>query len=94
MVKDLTKSHFWIFMSRGYDMQHLYDANYSPENPEMVYLDFKYSLGKNNNGIRMFLYHRYKYFITDRKEIGHLSIIKPEGYDYNKYFSANNLSII
>ncbi len=94
MVKDLIKSHFWIFMARGYDIQRVYDVNYSPENPDVVYLDFKYPLGKKDDGTRMFIYHRYKYYIPDRKEIGHLGIISKDNYDYNKYFSVNNLPIV
>lgn len=94
MIKDLTKSHFWILMCRGYDVERIWDINYSPENPEILYIDFKYPLGKNSNGIRQYEYHRYKYFIKDRKELFHLSIIKEDNYDYNKYFSNNGLAII
>lgn len=40
MVKDITQSHFWILLRMGYDVQRIYNANYSQDG-DFLYLDYK-----------------------------------------------------
>lgn len=93
MVKDIIPSHFWILLRMGYDMQRIWDANYS-EDGETIYLDYKeYVPYSNRDGEDLFDYIRYKIYIPTRKQQRYLMIRKPSDFDYEKYFSNNNLKI-
>lgn len=40
MIKNITQPHFWILLRMGYDVQGIYDANYSQDG-DFLYLDYK-----------------------------------------------------
>lgn len=94
MLKDITLSHFWILMRMGYNMQTIYDANYGEET-ENLYLDYKdYVPHSKKQGKMLFDYTRYQISIGERKECRVLTVRAGDEFDYDKYFSNNNLGTI
>lgn len=93
MVKDITTSHFWTLMCMGYDMQRIWDANYI-DNSETIYLDYKdYVPYSSRDGEALYDYTRYKILISEKRQLKYLTVRKNENFDYDKYFSNNNLPI-
>lgn len=93
MKPKMSKSHFWILLHMGYDMQRIWDYNYS-EDMNTIYLDYKDCVRySKQDGQILFDYTRYKIFIPTRTQQRFLTIRRPDGFDYNNYFSNNHLAI-
>lgn len=89
----MSPSHFWILLRMGYDMQRIWDYNYS-EDMNTIYLDYKdivpYS---KQDGCILFDYTRRKIYIPTRTEQRFLTIRKSDNFDYDNYFNNNHLCI-
>lgn len=94
MLKDLTLSHFWILMNMGFNMPRIWDVNFIDEDTLM--LDYKDYVPKPKagGGKLLFDYTRYKIFIPNRKILKQLTIREKDDFDYENYFSNNDLGII
>lgn len=94
MVKDITQSHFWILLRMGYDVQRIYDANYSQDG-DFLYLDYKEYVpySKKREGRKLYDYIRYKICIPTRKQVKNMFVRREDGFDYMNYFKNNNYDI-
>lgn len=103
MLKDISRQHFRILIGMGYDVQRIWDANYSAEDPDIIYLDFKqyahlkkmYKISENESVL--YDYTRYKIYApkekSNRREIASFTIRKPDNFDYDKFFTSVGLGI-